>query len=117
MKLMNIRTGEIAVTSLTIRSTFWGRFRGYLLLRRPDRACGLLLLGAARVHTLLMAFPIDIYYLDRSLIVLDCMYQIAPNRILPRPPWGTAHVLETPHGSCGPGGSIRAGDRLVIRTD
>lgn len=111
VSLLNERTGKVCVPLLHIRSGFRGRLCGYLL-RRPRAPEGMLLVGASRVHTLFMRFPLDLYFLDGSLRVLREERGVRPFR-LPRSARGCRHVLEIPSSAAGEGG-ILPGDRLVL---
>lgn len=116
MKLINTLTGEAIINTLSIRSTFLGRLRGYLFSRRPDSGHGVLLMGVRHIHTLFMRFPLDIYYLDSSLTVLEYLRDIQPNRFLRSSPRDAKHVLETPHDPLR-SPPVRSGDRLTIRVE
>lgn len=72
-----------------------GRMRGLIGRAPPGRGTGLLLKGK-RIHTFLMAFPIDVVYLDDSMSVVDVRTH-PPNRLGPRVQGATA-VLELAEG-------------------
>jgi len=107
------RTGEVFLASVEVRSGFWGRLRGYLLRARPGAGEGILLVGAARVHTWWVAFPLDLYFLDGSLRLIAARPGTPPFRVPPSPA-GCRHVLEVPSAGDGPSPGVRPGDRLVL---
>jgi uncharacterized membrane protein (UPF0127 family) len=114
VSLVNERTGTVCLPCLRIRSDFFGRFAGYLAIRRPPLSLeGMLLIGTARVHTLFMGFPLDLFFLDASLRVLGVEPFVPPFRFPSSPP-GCRHVLEVPHREGTSRLDLLPGDRLVL---
>lgn len=114
--LMNRDTGDAVVRGLMVRDGFWGRLTGYLLRSRPRGGEAMLLTGTSRVHTVMMRFDLDLYYLDGALRVLETRFQVRPWRF-PQPPPGCRHVLEAPSPPLGEALPIVPGDRLSILWD
>jgi uncharacterized protein len=83
------------------RAATWNRFGN-----------GLWIAPCRGVHTLGMAFPIDLLYLDSQLNVLGIAERVQPWRH-PQAPAGTASVLELPAGTVWRTNTA-VGDRLQI---
>jgi uncharacterized protein len=78
-------------------NTLWLRLRG--LLGRPSERArhGLLLIPCGGIHTLGMAYTIDVVYLGKKGHVLHLFEAVRPWR-MPGPRWGTVAVLELAAG-------------------
>lgn len=77
------RTRETSLaTALAVADTHWTRLRGLLGLSTDDfrNGSGLWILPCHGVHTLGMAFPIDVLYLDRSLTIIHIESALRPWR-------------------------------------
>lgn len=70
---------------LSLANTHWTRFRGLLGLASDDfgNGSGLWIVPCRGVHTLGMAFAIDVIYLDRTLKVVDVQSAVKPWRFTP----------------------------------
>ena len=103
------RDGEV-LASAEVASTRSARRRGFL---GCDGADGALVLTPARaVHTIGMRFDLDVAYLDREGVVVDC-HRMRRHRIgLPR--WRARSVVEAQAGAFGRWG-LRPGDHLEVR--
>ena len=75
----------VLAKELALANTYWTRLRGLLGLRPDDfrNSCGLWILPCHGVHTLGMAFPIDVLYLDKSLKVIEIQQNLKPWRFAP----------------------------------
>ena len=113
MKLINTRTGQTFLNNLSIKSSFWGRLRGYLFIPESEKENGMLLLTTKRVHTFGMDYSLDLYFLDRSLKLIDIQRDLKPNKVSASPK-GCAHILEIPH-KVTPTDNLKPGDRLSIK--
>ena len=84
-------------TELAFANTHWTRFRGLLGLAADDfrNGSGIWITPCRGVHTLGMAFAIDVIYLDRTLQVVDVQAAIKPWRFTPIR-LSAASVLELP---------------------
>lgn len=80
------------------------------LLGRAGLEGALLLPGVRAVHTVRMAFPLDVAYLDADGRVLR-LHAMAPGRI-GRPVWRAAAVLEAERGAFARWG-LAVGDELA----
>lgn len=94
--LVRTATGDILVEKLLVRATFWGRLRGLLFHRELDAGAAMLLVDTKRVHTHGMFFPLDLYFFDNSMRLIDSKHLVTPWR-WPESPKGTHHVLEVRH--------------------
>ena len=105
-RLLDHSTGEV-LTARVLRTTNpWDRLRG-LLGRAPLEADqGLLLMPCGSVHTLMMAYAIDLVYLQRDWTVARVVSAVAPWRFSA----GAAYMtLELPVGAAA---AYRRGQRL-----
>jgi hypothetical protein len=84
-------------TTLAIANTHWTRLRGLLGLRSNDfrNGSGLWIVPCHGVHTLGMAFPIDVVYLDDAMTVIHVQGDLRPWRFAPVRTQA-ASVLELP---------------------
>lgn len=103
-------------TSLSVANTHWTRLRGLLGLRSEDfpNGCGLWIVPCRGVHTLGMAFPIDVVYLDRNLNVVDVRENVQPWRFTPVH-IEAASVLELPSRTT-THTNTAVGDKIEITT-
>lgn len=102
------------VTALAVADTHWTRLRGLLGLAPGDfrNGYGLWITPCRGVHTLGMAFPIDVVYLDRSLTVIYVQSELRPWRFAPIRSRATS-VLELPCHTAAETGTV-VGDRIEI---
>jgi uncharacterized membrane protein (UPF0127 family) len=101
-------------TELSLANTHWTRFRGLLGLSADDfgNSSGLWIIPCRGVHTLGMAFAIDVIYLDRGLKVVDVQSDVKPWRFTPVR-LRAASVLELPcHTAAAT--KTEVGDTIVI---
>jgi len=84
-KAFNQTRQSSLATELALADTHWTRLRGLLGLRPDDfrNGSGLWILPCHGVHTLGMAFPIDVIYLDKTLKVIDIQQNVKPWRFTP----------------------------------
>jgi uncharacterized membrane protein (UPF0127 family) len=111
--LNRTRQTDIA-TRLALADTHWTRFRGLLGLAPGDFGTGdgLWIVPCHGVHTLGMAFPIDVVYLDRWLKVVHVQSELRPWRLGPIRTEATS-VLELPGRTAAETGTV-AGDKIEI---
>ena len=101
-------------TDLAFANTHWTRFRGLLGLAPDDfgNGSGIWITPCRGVHTLGMAFAIDVIYLDRTLKVVDVQSAVKPWRFTPIRILA-ASVLELPcHTAAAT--KTEVGDTIVI---
>jgi len=101
-------------TSLALADTHWTRLRGLLGLAPGDfrNGYGLWIVPCHGVHTLGMAFPIDVVYLDRELTVVHVQSDLRPWRFAPIRSQATS-VLELPCRTAAETGTV-VGDKIEI---
>jgi len=75
---------------------FFSRLRGLLLTEPMQAHEGLLLTPCRQVHTIGMAYPIDIVFLDETGSVLRCLSDVQPYRAVSTP--AAFHTLELAAG-------------------
>ena len=89
----------LLASDLEVAETGWQRIRG--LIGRPARnfnkGKGLWLLSCEGVHTIGMAFPIDVAYLDSDDRVVYMYQNLRPFRV-GKVKWRVRSVLELPAG-------------------
>jgi uncharacterized membrane protein (UPF0127 family) len=112
MRVINQTSGTVLADSCGLAADYWSRARG-LLFRPPLRAGeGLLLEGCNAVHTFMMAFPIDVLFLDRQNRLLRIIHSMPPWRAN-WPVWGAKMALELPAGTAATTGAT-PGDVLAM---
>jgi uncharacterized membrane protein (UPF0127 family) len=87
------------------------RMRGLLGRDRLADAEGILLRPASSVHTAFMRFPIDVVFVDRSLVVLRVVPALSPWRAAAKR--GAKATLELAAGAAAARG-VEVGTRLVL---
>jgi uncharacterized membrane protein (UPF0127 family) len=100
MRRVRVVHGEAGIgvaSQVAIADTWWRRMRG-LLGRAPiERGEGLLILECGSVHTIGMAYPIDIAFLDADGTVVRNIGCLRPGRVGLGGP-EAVHTLELPAG-------------------
>ncbi|MEY2152294.1 DUF192 domain-containing protein [Rhodanobacter sp. 115] len=82
---------------ISVAATLFERIRGLLGRPSPKRGEGLLIRKCKTVHTIGMAYPIDVVYLDRDWCVVGVAHSVRPGCVrAPTPPRrsGVVQVLE-----------------------
>ena len=95
-RLVHTVTGNILVERLLVKATFWGCLRGLLFHRELETGSAMLLVATRRVHTYGMLFPLDLYFLNGSMRLIESQHRVMPWR-LPNSPEGTQYILEIHH--------------------
>jgi uncharacterized membrane protein (UPF0127 family) len=100
---------------LALAQTHWTRLRGLLGTSQNDfgNGRGLWIRPCRGVHTLAMAFPIDVVYLDRAGQVVHVEHDLRPWRFSPVRLQATS-VLELPSGTVFRTGTA-LGDKIEIK--
>jgi uncharacterized protein len=100
---------------LAVADTHWSRLRGLLGTNERDfrNGTGLWIRPCRGVHTLAMAFPIDVVYLDRAGTVVHVEHNLQPWRFSPIRMQSTS-VLELPSYTAVNTGTA-LGDRIEIQ--
>src|SRR5262245_18562164 len=103
--------GTIVCERCTVADNPLRRMRGLLGREGLESGEGLLLRPASAVHTYFMCFPIDVVFLDRSLVVVGIADSVDPWKARSRK--GAKAVLELPAGESSRRG-LAVGDRLEV---
>ena len=77
-----------------------------------DRGCGLFIVPSQAIHTVGMAFPIDVIFVDRKYNVVGVREALRPFRIT-RVFWKAHGVLELPAGTIR-SSRTEVGDQLKV---
>jgi uncharacterized protein len=101
-------------TAMAVSDTHWTRLRGLLGLSASHfrKGCGLWIVPCHGVHTLGMAFPIDVIYLNGAMTVIYLHRDLQPWRFAPVRIQATS-VLELPCGAAAETGTA-VGDTIEI---
>ncbi|MGB2994024.1 MAG: DUF192 domain-containing protein [Paenisporosarcina sp.] len=92
--------------------TFWQRFKGLLLYKKPIVDEGLLITRCNSIHMFFMKFPIDAVFLDQSNTVVKVVSHVKPWSVIS--PVRSAHsTLELPSGTISKR-SIGVGDTIIL---
>ena len=113
-RALNCTRQKDLATAVTVADTHWTRLRG-LLGRTSDNfrnGDGLWIVPCRGVHTLGMAFPIDVVYLDRTMNVVHVQSDLRPWRFAPIRTQATS-VLELPCRTLAETGTV-VGDKIEI---
>ena len=101
-------------SELEVADTHWSRLKG--LMGRPGGSfCagkGLWIVPCHGVHTLAMAYPIDVVYLDSAMVVVHVEENVKPWRIAPLR-MDAATVIEVPSHTIWNTGT-KVGDQVEI---
>ena len=111
MQTLRREDGTIVCERCTIADNPLRRMRGLLGRDGLESGEGLLLRPASAVHTYFMRFPIDVVFLDRSLVVVGISDDVDPWRATSRR--GAKAVLELPAGESARRG-LSVGDQLTL---
>jgi uncharacterized membrane protein (UPF0127 family) len=101
-------------TAMAVADTHWTRLRGLLGLGASHfrNGCGLWIVPCHGVHTLGMAFPIEVIYLNAAMTVIYVQRDLQPWRFAPVKMQATS-VLELPCGTAAETGTV-VGDTIEI---
>ena len=91
--LLNRTKEAVVLSRLLIADTLMEKFKGLIPFKGLAPEEGLLIPECRSIHTFLMAFVIDCYFLSEEYRVVKIVRNIAPCRMA-FGAWGTEHVLE-----------------------
>lgn len=95
-----------------VADTSLGRLVGLLGKRSLASGCGLFIIPSQAIHTVGMAFPIDVIFVDKKYRVLGIREAVPPFRFT-RAFWKALGVLELPAGTIR-GSCTEVGDQLKV---
>ena len=110
VQVVNLTRGSVLGTAVAVAATWRSRRRGLLGRQGLEPGEGLWLWPCRWVHSLGMAFALDVAHLDQRGRVVAA-YRLAPGRVGPLV-WRGTSVLELPAGTLHATGT-RVGDRLA----
>ncbi len=104
-----------ASIKVRVAHTWLARMRGLLGYPQPAPGEGVLIPRCSSIHTIGMSYPIDVVFLDQSMVVVRVCPGVPPGRLAL---WsrGATHVLEMAAGQAAAVG-IRAGQTLEACLD
>jgi hypothetical protein len=110
--VVNVTRGAILAERAEVAASLWRRARGLLGRRALPVGAGLVLEPCAWVHTIGMAFPIDVVHLDADGRVLRVVADLRPWRLGPFVR-GARVVVELPAGTAASTGTC-PGDLIQL---
>ena len=117
-RLVRTRDQAVICQQLRLATTFGQRLRGLLGSKTLPATDGLLIRPANDIHTLAMAYPIDLVMLDRNLEIVQLRPMLKPWRChLTRTRPGGDRVFQVLELAAGRIQTLRlsSGDRLCIQ--
>ena len=110
--LMNARSGQVVASEIELADTRATRRRGLLGRQSMAAASALIIRPCFAIHTVSMAFAIDVVFVNRDGVVVKVARNLAPWRMAAA--W-TAHTAI----ELGAGGAadVEVGDRLYLAAE
>lgn len=105
VRVVHDRSGIGVGARVAVADSWWPRLRGLLARPRLRRGEGLLLLDCRSVHTLGMAYAIDVAFLDADGTVVRSVSGLGPFRLGLGGPQAV-HALELPAGRLDETGTV-----------
>ena len=112
LRIVNRTRDTVLAERAEEAATTWGRMRGLLGRKSFPNGEALIIRPCQGVHTVGMAFPIDVLHVRRDGTVRKVLASLRPNRFGPVD-FGTSYVVELPAGKASLA-STQPGDRLEI---
>jgi uncharacterized membrane protein (UPF0127 family) len=109
ISIANLSTGRILAEEVRIAETVADRLKGLLGTSHLAPGCGLLLRPCHSIHTIGMAYAIDVVFLDLNYNVLKVVVDLQPMRAASC--WAAEMTLELPSGTAARTGT-QVGHRL-----
>ena len=111
-RVYNTTRGSCLGEKIGIADTSVRRMVGLLGQRSLEPGCGLFIVPSQAIHTIGMAFPIDVVFVDRKHCVVGVRECVRPFR-LTRVFWRALGVIELPAGTVRDS-QTQLGDQLKI---
>lgn len=67
------------IIEIDIADSFFLKLKGLMFKKRVERP--LMFLNCKQIHTFFMKIPIDVYYFDRSMTIIDIDENLSPNKV------------------------------------
>ncbi|HLZ00355.1 MAG TPA: DUF192 domain-containing protein [Candidatus Angelobacter sp.] len=112
VRVINTTRGTLVGDRIAIADSPISRFIGLLGTSSLDPGSGLLIHPSQGIHTIGMAFAIDVIFLDRNLRVLEVRESLKPFRVTSLN-WRAENVLELPVSAI-QASSTRVNDQISI---
>ena len=113
-RLVNATRDLSLAENARIATGIWQRVRGLIGSKRLEPGAGLLIRPCRRIHTFLMAYPIDVLFIDGSSRVTRLYDSLAPCRMTDRVS-ESRFVIELPAGTIRQTGT-QAGDLVAVQS-
>ena len=110
VRAVNRSLDVVVAERAVVAASPWSRARGLLGSSALESGEGLVIVPCRGVHTLGMAYPIDVVHLDRAGVVRAVVRHLRPWRLGPLV-WGAHLALELPAGTA----RASAGDRIELQ--
>jgi uncharacterized membrane protein (UPF0127 family) len=112
VRIRNDTTHTVLAARARIAQDFWSRLKGLIGAKALEEGEGLVIMPCSSIHTMFMAFPIDVLYVDAEHRIVDIDIDLKPWRLsLPR--HRSHYVVELPAGTVLQTGTV-VGDRLSL---
>lgn len=111
MKIVNVTRETLLAASGVLAYSFWSRLRGLLFTDCLPAGRGLVIKPCSSIHTVGMAYSIDVLFVDHRHIVIRGLAALEPYRMARCP--GSAYVIELPAGTLAATGT-QVGDKVKI---
>ncbi|MCX7852459.1 MAG: DUF192 domain-containing protein [Anaerolineae bacterium] len=112
VSIRNETTDTVLATRARLAQDFWSRLKGLIGAKDLADGEGLVIMPCHSIHTMFMAFPIDVLYVDAEHRVVDIDIGLQPWKLsLPRR--RSRYVIELPAGTVVNTGTA-VGDRLSL---
>ena len=110
MKLVNTTSGAVLAETVELANTFLTRAKGLLFRRGIARTHALVLYQTYSIHMFMMAFTIDVIFLDKERRVTALFPRRRPFS-LPVGDWSSSFAVEVADGRIAESG-VQVGDAL-----
>ncbi len=111
-RLLNQTQNKILISDLEIAQGLSSRMKGLLGKESINNDYGLWIKRCNSIHTFMMAFPIDLIFVDKNLKVKKCIEGVQPNRVI-WPVLGANSVFEL-NGGALKAHNTQVGDQLHV---
>lgn len=107
MEFMIYGKGKKTSEDMEVADTFFKRFKGLMLRKEAHKP--MMFLKCRQVHTFFMKFPIDVYYFDKDMKIIQVEKNLKP--------WKISHYIKDAYGlievDSSVGISLSVGDTLA----
>ena len=98
VRVTNRTSGAVILEEVDVARTFWKRLLGLLRQDSLEWGRGLIIHPCRSVHTVGMAFPIDVAFVNREGRICTMLEQMKPGRFSPKVK-DALYVIEAPAGT------------------